>query len=64
MKPKLIPPGTERLKLKYDEPPSNFAFKLSLRHYISAAGRVATAERERLRLGVTQLTSMEFDDSW
>ena len=28
------PPGTKRLKLKYDEPPSNFAFKFNLRRYI------------------------------
>ena len=36
LKPKLKPPGTELLKLKYDEPPSNFAFKLYLRRYIMA----------------------------
>ena len=29
MKPKLKPPGTKRLKLQYDEPPSNFAFKFN-----------------------------------
>jgi hypothetical protein len=27
-------PGTERLKLKTDEPPSDFAFKINLRRYI------------------------------
>ena len=32
-KPKLKPPGTKRLKLKYDELPSNFAFKFNLRRY-------------------------------
>ena len=26
-------PGTKRLELKYDEPPSNFAFKFNLRRY-------------------------------
>jgi len=26
-------PGTKRLKLLYDEPPSNFAFKSNLRRY-------------------------------
>ena len=36
MKPKLKPRGTERLKLEYDEPPSNFAFKFDLRRYIKA----------------------------
>jgi hypothetical protein len=29
-------PGTKRLKLQYDEPPSNFAFKLKLHRYTSA----------------------------
>ena len=38
IKPKLKPPGIERLKLKYDEPPSNFAFKFNLRHCILASG--------------------------
>jgi hypothetical protein len=26
-------PGTERLKLQYDEPPAKFAFRFNLRHY-------------------------------
>jgi len=33
MEPTLKPPGTERLKLNHDEPPSNFAFKFNLRRY-------------------------------
>jgi len=33
MKPMLIAPGTKRLKLKHDVPPSNFAIKLNLRRY-------------------------------
>jgi len=33
MKPALKAPGTERLKLKHDEPLSNFAFKFNLRRY-------------------------------
>jgi len=33
MKPTLKAPGTERLKLKYDEPISNSAFKFNLRRY-------------------------------
>jgi hypothetical protein len=33
MKPKLKAPGTQRLKLKYDEPVSNFGFKFKLRRY-------------------------------
>jgi len=34
IKPMMKAPGTERLKLKYDEPPSNFAWRSSLRRYI------------------------------
>jgi hypothetical protein len=34
IKPTLKPPGTERLKLKYDEAPSKFAFKFNLRRYM------------------------------
>jgi hypothetical protein len=33
MKPKLKAPGTKRLKLRYDIPLSNCAFKFNLRHY-------------------------------
>ena len=33
MKPKLIPPGTKRLKPQDDDPPSIFAFKINLRRY-------------------------------
>jgi len=33
MKPMLTAPGTKHLKLYYDEPPSNFAFKFSMRCY-------------------------------
>ena len=29
----LKPPRTNRLKLKYDEPLSSFAFKINVRHY-------------------------------
>jgi hypothetical protein len=36
MKPMLKAPGTKRLKLQYDEPPSNFAFNSNLRRYTSA----------------------------
>jgi hypothetical protein len=31
IKPTVKALGTERLKLEYDEPPSNFAFKFNLR---------------------------------
>jgi hypothetical protein len=33
MKPTLKPPGTQRLRLGYAEPLSNFAFKFNLRRY-------------------------------
>jgi len=33
IKPKLKLPGTKRLKLNCDEPPSNFAFNINLRRY-------------------------------
>ena len=49
LKPKLKPPGTELLKLKYDEPPSNFAFKLYLRRYIMAYFDVASTHLPRAR---------------
>ena len=34
IKPTLNAPGAKRLKLDYDEPLSNFAFKINLRRYI------------------------------
>jgi hypothetical protein len=33
MKPELKAPGTKRLKLSYDEPPSNCAFNFNVRRY-------------------------------
>ena len=36
MKPMLKALGTKPLKLKYDKPLSNFAFKFNLRRYTSA----------------------------
>ena len=38
IKPTLKAPGTKRLKLQYDEPPSSFALKFKLRRYIECAG--------------------------
>ena len=42
MTPVLKAPGTRHLKPKYDEPPSNFAFKINLRRHSKdpAAGAV------------------------
>jgi len=39
MKPKLKPPGTKRLNLKYDELLSSFAFNFTLRRYIEGFSR-------------------------
>jgi hypothetical protein len=39
MKPKVKAPITKRLKLRYDAPLSNFAFKFELRRYAMAAWR-------------------------
>ena len=36
MKPTLKPPGTKHLKLKNNDPPSDFAFKFNLRRYNEA----------------------------
>jgi hypothetical protein len=36
IKPEFKPPGTTRLKLKCDDPLSNFAFKINLRRYTVA----------------------------
>jgi len=40
IKPTLKVPGTERLKLNYDEPPSNLAFKINLRWYTVVAALI------------------------
>ena len=37
IKPKSKPPETKRLKLNYDEPPSNFEFKFKLRRHIEVS---------------------------
>jgi hypothetical protein len=44
MKFNLKPPGTERLRLKCDDPLSNFAFSFSLRRY-TPADRAAARDR-------------------
>jgi len=45
IKPPLKPPGTWRLKLKYDEPLSNLAFNFNLRHYSWAPPRCCRRRR-------------------
>jgi len=45
----LKPPGTEHLKLKGDDPLSNFAFKFNLRRYTSGKYRVELARKHKLQ---------------
>jgi hypothetical protein len=47
MKPKLKPPGTKRVELKWDILLSSFAFKLNLRRYTWGGPR-AQLERRRV----------------
>jgi hypothetical protein len=39
----LKPPGTQRLKLKHDEVPSNFAFNFNLRRYTEDKRKLVVA---------------------
>jgi hypothetical protein len=63
--PTVKAPGTKRWKLRYDEPPSNFAFKFNVHHYtmvpvegvkttilmqLKEAGKVSLAKAGRCRL--------------
>ena len=41
--PMLKPPGTQRLKLKHDEVPSNFAFNFNLRRYTEDKRKLVVA---------------------
>ena len=43
IKPRLKAPGTERLKLKYEELLSNFGFKVNLRRYSQVTAATAAA---------------------
>jgi hypothetical protein len=45
IKPMLKASGTRRLKMIYDDPLSNFAFKFNLHHYSWARRRVHTMRR-------------------
>jgi len=45
IKPTLKAPGTKRLKLKYDEPLSNFAFNFNLRHYYAVSGSIPAIDK-------------------
>jgi hypothetical protein len=46
IKPTLKPPRSKSLKLEYDGPPSNFAFKFNLRRYIEAVVAAAAAKSD------------------
>jgi len=46
IKATLKAPGTQRLKLQYDEPLSNFAFKFNLRRYNSVWSIGASVDEE------------------
>ena len=45
IKPTLKPPGTKRLQLQYHDPPSNSAFKFSLRRYSLVARKKAALRK-------------------
>jgi len=50
IKPNLKPPGTKRLKLKYDTLLSNVAFKFNMRRYtLEGAAKQAEAARQSTR---------------
>jgi hypothetical protein len=51
MKPKLKPPGTKLLKLRYVEPLSDIAFKFNLRRYNMARMLAVNAGLRVLKLG-------------
>ena len=57
VKPKLKPPGTKRLKLKYDEPLSKFAFKFNLRRYIKASIAIPDLQKEFAGTGPSLATA-------
>ena len=48
IKPKLKAPGTKSLKLKYDNPPSSFAFNCDLRRYNPAEITAKTSAQQVL----------------
>ena len=48
-------PGTKRLKLKYDEPLSNFAFKFNLRRYYMESFQAATVRPRGRRTSLVSI---------
>ena len=57
MKPKLKPPGTERLKLKCDDPLSIFAFNFNLRRYLKEYRKHRQMRENILMVGRCRLTA-------
>jgi hypothetical protein len=55
IKPSLKAPGIKRLKLKYDKPLSNFAFKFNLRRY-TMVGRAVEADEPLMDAGLDSLS--------
>ena len=53
MRPNLKAPGTNRLKLRYDESLSNFAFKFNSRRHTKDGGKL----RRELRHNLTRFTA-------
>jgi len=62
MKPQLKAPGTQRLKRKCDEPPSNFAFKIHLRRYNLMPTDLTVSALNRTAAGsaLQRLTNKEY----
>ena len=52
IKPMLQAPGTELLKLKYDGPLSNFAFRFSLRRYSKGEELTLLGDEDDVGLGL------------
>ena len=51
IKPMLKSPGTKRLKLLHDEPPSDFALKFNLRRYMKAFPEAVIVIEEYDKMG-------------
>jgi len=63
IKPTLKAPGTERLKLKYEEPLSDFGFKFNLRRYTEVEGTMeAVCGRVKARRVFGKLAFLSLED--
>ena len=52
IKPTLKAPGSKRLKLQYEKPPANSAFRFNLRRYNLARHIVALHQKKELAIRV------------